>query len=399
MRTIDLNCDLGERDEAIRDGTDEALMEIVSSASIACGGHAGDEATMEASIAAALRHGTAIGAHPGYPDRERFGRVALRAAPEEIERFVEQQVRALAGIASRLGAALHHVKPHGALYHEAMSDPVIAEAIARAVLRIDRDLSLLGLAGSSTLELWRGMGLRVASEAFADRRYERDGTLRSRDHDDALITYPTDAAEQAVRIARGEGVLSRDSTVVAIRADSLCVHGDTQGAPVIAREVRTYLESAGFRIDPFQPLNPESLPRVLPVGADPGYNTTMADEGKGIVVLERRIEPAELARLVAMYFGDMVKFVADVERGVIAIGGELHADAEQLLLESGSHQTDLWGANYYPGLGRDDCIEYTALINIRPAQGNRSMEIQEPALRERVRALTFDLIGEGEALS
>ncbi len=116
------------------------------------------------------------------------------------------------------------------------------------------------------------------------------------------------------------------------------------------------------------------------------------------MILERRVERPELARLVEAYFGDMVKYVADVNRGVIAVGGELHADAEQLLLEAGSRQTDLWGANYYPGQGRDGCIEFTALINIRPAQGNRSMEVQDPTLRERIRALTFALIGEGEAI-
>jgi hypothetical protein len=124
----------------------------------------------------------------------------------------------------------------------------------------------------------------------------------------------------------------------------------------------------------------------------------MTDEGAGIVVLERRIDRMELARLVKMYFEDMVKYVADVTRGVIAVGGELHADAEQLLLEAGSRQTDLWGANYYPGRGRDDCIEFTALINIRPAHGNRSMEVQDASVRERIRILTFALIGEGESL-
>lgn len=249
--TIDLNCDLGERPEAIRDGTDEALMEIVSSANIACGGHAGDEATMAASVASALRSRTAIGAHPSFPDRESFGRVLRAASPEEIERFVLQQIRALAAIASRLGASLHHVKPHGALYHAAMSDAAVAEAIARAVLRCDRGLSLLGLAGSKTLELWRGMGLRAVPEAFADRRYEPDGSLRSRTHEDALLASPEEAAAQALRIARGEGALSRDGAPVALRAESLCIHGDTEGAPAIAREVRTQLEAAGFRIAAF----------------------------------------------------------------------------------------------------------------------------------------------------
>jgi hypothetical protein len=122
-------------------------------------------------------------------------------------------------------------------------------------------------------------------------------------------------------------------------------------------------------------------------------------DGPGIVIVkEGRIEPRELRRLVLLYFEDMVKYVVDIERGVIGLGGEMHADAEQLLLEDGSHQVDLWGANYYPGRGREDCIEYTALINIRPAAGNRSMEIQDPAVRERVRVLTWSLVGEGGPL-
>jgi hypothetical protein len=121
-------------------------------------------------------------------------------------------------------------------------------------------------------------------------------------------------------------------------------------------------------------------------------------EAPGIVIVRERIDPVELERLVLLYFEDMVKYVVDVERGVVGLGGEVHADAEQLLLENGSRQADLWGANYYPGRGRDGCIEYTALINIRPAQGNRSMEIQDPAIRQRVREITWALVGDGEPL-
>lgn len=124
----------------------------------------------------------------------------------------------------------------------------------------------------------------------------------------------------------------------------------------------------------------------------------MTDATSGILVLERRIERTELARLVHGFFGDLVKYVVDVERGVIALGGELHADAEHLLLEAGSRQQNLWGANYYPGRGRDGCIEFTALINIRPSRGNCSMEVEDPGVRERIRALTFALIGEGDDL-
>ena len=124
----------------------------------------------------------------------------------------------------------------------------------------------------------------------------------------------------------------------------------------------------------------------------------MTEGPPDIVLLDQRIEPAELARLVRLFFEDMVKYVVDIERRVAAVGGELHADAEQLLLDSGSRQADLWGANYYPGRGQDACIEYTSLINIRPSQGNRSMQIEDPAIRERVREVTFALVGEGEPL-
>ena len=134
-----------------------------------------------------------------------------------------------------------------------------------------------------------------------------------------------------------------------------------------------------------------------PDGLD--YASAMSPDAPAIVVVDRRIDRNELARLVKLFFEDMVKYVLDVERGVAAVGGEMHADAEHLLLEDGSRQADLWGANYYPGRGREECIDYTALINIRPAQGNRSMEIQDPAVRERVRQLTLALIGEGEPLS
>jgi hypothetical protein len=121
-------------------------------------------------------------------------------------------------------------------------------------------------------------------------------------------------------------------------------------------------------------------------------------EAPAILIVRQRIDPAELGRLVLLYFEDMVKYVVDVERGVVGLGGEMHSDAEELLLEDGSRQADLWGANYYPGRGREGCIEYTSLINIRPAAGNRSMEIQDPAVRQRVRELTFSLVGEGEPL-
>lgn len=253
-RSIDLNCDLGEIPRLIEDGTDQALMACISSANVACGGHAGDAASMEATVRAALRHGVAIGAHPSYPDREQFGRRELTATPEQVEAFVREQVLALGAAAARLGARLVHVKPHGALYHVAGRDAEVARAIGRAVqgcaaeLQCAGGLRLVGQAGSSTLEVWRGMGLAVVAEAFADRRYEADGRLRSRRLDDALIVDPKEAARQAVRIARGEGAVAVGGAVVQVHAQSICVHGDSPGAMEVARAVRDALKADGFAI-------------------------------------------------------------------------------------------------------------------------------------------------------
>lgn len=237
MTTIDLSCDLGESRAAIADGTDEALMAQVSSVHIACGGHAGDEETMEASIRAALRHGVAIGAHPGYPDREGFGRVELTLGPDDLADCVAGQVRSLVAIAQRLGATARHVKPHGALYHAVAAGGATTVAFARGVARVDARLVLYAFAGSRAIRVWESLGFRVVPEMFADRRYEVDGSLRARHHADALLTDPREAGEQALRIARGDAI-----------PGSLCVHGDTPGAPSIARAVRARLEAEGIRV-------------------------------------------------------------------------------------------------------------------------------------------------------
>jgi UPF0271 protein len=250
VTSIDLNCDLGEIPESVRDGTDDALMACISSANVACGGHAGDRETMEQTVRSAIRHAVLIGAHPGYPDRAGFGRREIRSTAAAVEAFVFAQVAALREVAARLGATLAHVKPHGALYHAAGRDRALAEAIARGVARVSRDLVLVGLAASPMLGAWRAMGFRVAGEAFADRRYEPGGSLRSRARADALIAEPAEAAAQAVRIATGLGAVAHDESVVPVRADTICVHGDTPGAVAIARAVRAALEAAGVRVAP-----------------------------------------------------------------------------------------------------------------------------------------------------
>jgi len=245
---IDLNCDMGELPEAIADGTQEALMRSITSVNIACGGHAGDEQTMETTIEQALRWKLAIGAHPGYPDRANFGRLELKLPPKEIVNSVFEQVRALAEVAERCGARVVHVKPHGALYNQAVRNRELAAAIAEGVARWSRDVVLVGLAGSPMLEVFREAGFAVAAEAFADRRYEPDGTLRSRKFEDALIRNPEEAAWQALGIAERGVVIASDGSEVSVNAKTLCIHGDTPGAPKIAETVARTLHEAGVTL-------------------------------------------------------------------------------------------------------------------------------------------------------
>ena len=223
---IDINCDMGELEDSAHEA---ALMEHITSANIACGGHAGDEAIMERTARLALERGVRIGAHPGYPDRANFGRIEMAMTADEIARTVYEQIVRLEAVVSGLGGKIEYVKPHGALYNVAVHNGGVARAIGRGVARWNPDTLVFGLAGSPMLDVWREMRLQVAGEAFADRRYEPDGTLRSRKFADALITDPKAAAAQAVRLAR-EG-----------RAETICVHGDTPGSVEILRTCREAL--------------------------------------------------------------------------------------------------------------------------------------------------------------
>lgn len=224
---IDLNCDMGELADA---ALEAELMRHITAANIACGAHAGDESTIERTVRIALEWNVKIGAHPGYPDRANFGRVAMDLTPEQIERTVYEQVRRVSDIASRLGAKVTHVKPHGALYNVAAENGDIAAAIARGTARWSRETVLVGLARSVMLDVWADLGFATAAEGFADRRYEPDGTLRSRNLPGALILDPEEAAEQALRLARDGAVRT------------ICVHGDTPGAPRIAEAVALRLK-------------------------------------------------------------------------------------------------------------------------------------------------------------
>ena len=250
MKSIDLNCDMGEMPEAIADGSQEALMGFLTSVNIACGAHAGDEATMRTTIEQAMRRKLAIGAHPGYADRPNFGRLELDLSGDEIAESVFEQVSTLGEIAAKCGARVGHVKAHGALYNQAARNAAVAEAIADGVARWRRDVVLVGLAGSVMLEAFRRAGFSVAAEAFADRRYEPNSSLRSRKFADALILNPADAAAQALHIAQAASVVASDGREIRVEAQTICIHGDTPGAVKIAAAVGERLKNAGIELRP-----------------------------------------------------------------------------------------------------------------------------------------------------
>jgi 5-oxoprolinase (ATP-hydrolysing) subunit A len=248
MKYIDLNCDMGEMPEMLADGSQEALMQYVSSANVACGGHAGDAGFMRRTIEQALHAKVAIGAHPSYEDRANFGRLALNLSVEEIAAAVHRQVAALDAVAKQCRAEVLHVKPHGALYNQAARNAEIARAIAEGVSRWRKDVVLIGLAGSVMLDEFGSAGFRVAAEAFADRRYEADGSLRSRKFEDALLCEPELAATQALRIVEEGSAVAADGCVVPLRAQTMCLHGDTPGAVEIASAVYRRLAAAGVGV-------------------------------------------------------------------------------------------------------------------------------------------------------
>jgi UPF0271 protein len=253
---IDLNADVGESFGAWTLGEDDALIPWVTSVNVAAGAHAGGPGTIERTVALAKKHGAAVGAHPGYPDLAGFGRRAMALSPEEIEASVLYQVGAVAAFATAAGVELRHVKAHGALYNRAATDRAAADAIARAVRRFDGSLVLVGLAGSELVAAGREAGLAVAEEAFADRAYEPDGSLRSREHADAVLADPGAAAGQALAIVRGE-LRARDGSSLRLRADTICVHGDLPGAAARARAVREALHAAGVEVRAFADSRPE----------------------------------------------------------------------------------------------------------------------------------------------
>jgi UPF0271 protein len=240
---IDLNCDVGEGC-----GADEALMPLVSSANVACGGHAGDEASMRATVRLARRHGVAVGAHPSFPDRAGFGRTRLARSAAQVRADVASQVRALAAICAAEGVPLVHVKPHGALYNAAAQEEDLARAVALGARDVDPTLVVVCLAGSPMVEVVRSLGLACAEEAFADRGYTPRGTLLARSEAGALIEDAAQVAGRVLRMARERTVVAVDGTVVPVAADTVCLHGDTPGAAALAAAVRARLEQEGIAV-------------------------------------------------------------------------------------------------------------------------------------------------------
>jgi 5-oxoprolinase (ATP-hydrolysing) subunit A len=247
---IDINCDMGESFGIWRLGQDEDVMPHITSANIACGSHAGDPSVMRRTIRLAKAARVEIGAHPGFPDLIGFGRRELDAAPAEVEDSVVCQIGAIAAMAEAEGMRLQHVKPHGALFNMAARDRALADAIARAVASVNRSLILFGLPGSQILEAGRASGLRVASEVFADRAYDPNGSLTSRRRPGAVIHDPGLVVARAVRMVVERTVVATDGTVLPLEADTICVHGDTPGADLLVRRLRTGLEGAGVRVLP-----------------------------------------------------------------------------------------------------------------------------------------------------
>ncbi len=245
MTAVDLNSDLGEGA-----GNDAEIMPFITSANVACGGHAGDEGTMRRTVELALRHGVAIGAHPGYPDKANFGRLPVAMEPLALIEEVAAQIRLLREVAARAGASVAHVKAHGAMYNQAERDARIAETIATGIFDDARNADLLVFAppGSAMLERAQAMDLRVAREGFVDRAYEPDGTLRSRRLAGAVHAEPRVAAEQAVSIARDARVRAFDGSFLPLEVDTLCLHGDTPGAAAIAAAVRDALAREGIEV-------------------------------------------------------------------------------------------------------------------------------------------------------
>ena len=236
---MDINCDMGEIPGLLKNNVYSDLMDHVMSISLACGGHAGDTEMMRELVIIAKKKNVKVGAHPSYPDRENFGRLELDMESEELLSSIWSQVYSLLKIAEEENISVSHIKPHGALYNQAAKDAQVARVIGDAVDRIDPHLNIMCLSGSLMVRVLEDMGLKVVQEAFADRTYERNGSLRNRNLDYALITSPQKAADQARLIIERNKVIAFDGSEVSIEAQTICIHSDTPNAVAIAEEVST----------------------------------------------------------------------------------------------------------------------------------------------------------------
>lgn len=243
MKRIDFNCDLGEGC-----GDDAAIAPWISSASIASGGHAGDDASMDATVALCRAHGVAVGAHPSFEDREHFGRREQAIAPSDAHALVVRQVAAMAAACAAQGARLHHVKPHGALYNQAAREPALADAVAAAIHASDPSLWLYALSGSALARAGTALGLQVAHEVFAERRYQADGSLAPRGSPGAVIATAAEACAQVRGLVESGAVNAHNDARIILRADTVCLHGDREGAAAFARALHDALLDAGVRI-------------------------------------------------------------------------------------------------------------------------------------------------------
>ncbi|GAP10750.1 uncharacterized proteins, homologs of lactam utilization protein B [Bellilinea caldifistulae] len=248
MKTIDLNCDMGESFGRYTLGMDEDLMPFLSSVNLACGFHAGDPVVIQKTVEKAVKHHLAIGAHPGYPDLQGFGRRKMEMAPEEVEAMVLYQIGALWSFVRASGAEMTHVKPHGALYNQAAEDAQVAKAIVLAVRRFSRELIIVGLAGSVLVTMGLEYGMKTANEGFIERGYLQDGRLMPRGWAGSIIHDPLKAAQQAVCLASEGIAIQSENSNTTLKVDTLCIHGDSPSAKEIVWRVRLALEEAGFFI-------------------------------------------------------------------------------------------------------------------------------------------------------
>ncbi len=247
---VDINCDMGESFGVYSIGQDSQIMQYITSANIACGFHAGDPSVMRNTVTLALQHDVSVGAHPGYPDLLGFGRRYMHMTYREARDAVLYQLGSLGAFATALGTKIRHMKAHGVLYNAAAKDSELARALADAVFEYDRDIIFVALAGSLLVDAGRQAGLRVASEAFADRAYQSDGSLVPRGTPGAVIDDETLVAARVARMLKEGKVTSIDGHELDIKPDTICVHGDTPGAVQFARAMRAALESAGIEVVP-----------------------------------------------------------------------------------------------------------------------------------------------------